>query len=121
MTRPPIQPGSLPPALAVSLSDYIAYVAGGVVSKTLLNKDAGTVTLFAFDAGQGLSEHTAPFSALVQIVDGTSRWSIGGATVEVAAGQLVLLPSGVPHSVQADQRFKMMLTMIREPQSASQS
>jgi len=83
-----------------------------VVSKTLLDKKTGTLTLFAFDAGQGLSEHTAPFDATVQILDGEAELTIGGEPVIAKTGQLVIMPAGIPHSVRAQQRFKMLLIMI---------
>jgi len=73
----------------------------------------GTISLFSFDTGQGLSEHTAPFDALVQILDGRAELTIGGNTVEAQAGQTVLMPADVPHSLRAPERFKMLLTMIR--------
>lgn len=95
------------------LVSLIDYAQDSIVSKTLLDKPAGTVTLFAFDAGQQLSEHTAPYDALVQVVDGTGRLTIGDKDVETSAGQVVIMPANVPHSVTAGQRFKMLLTMIR--------
>lgn len=97
-----------------ALAELVAYGEGSVVSRTLMDKATGTVTLFAFDAGQGLSEHTAPFDALVQVLEGTAIVTIGGREKPVAAGQAVLMPADVPHAVRADERFKMLLTMIRE-------
>ncbi len=94
-------------------ADLIEYSAGAVVSKTLLDKPAGTLTLFAFDAGQGLSEHTAPYDATVQILDGEAELTIGGNTVTARSGQIVIMPAAVPHAVRARRRFKMMLIMIR--------
>ena len=91
----------------------IAYAAGSVVSKTLVDKKIGTITLFAFDAGQGLSEHQAPFDAVVQIIEGKARLTIGGKEVTASAGELIIMPGHVPHAVNADERFKMLLTMIR--------
>lgn len=102
-----------PKGQAIGLADHIAYSADAVVSKTLLNKPTGTLTLFAFDQGQGLSEHTAPFDASVVVLDGAARLVIGGGEVRAAAGDLVVMPANVPHSVHADQRFKMLLVMIR--------
>ncbi len=99
---------------AISLRDAIQYAPGAVVSKTLVDKQAGTLTLFAFDAGQGLSEHTAPYDAVVQILDGEANLAIGGAAVRARAGELVIMPAGIPHAVRAEQRFKMLLIMIRE-------
>jgi len=98
---------------AVDLAALVDYQQGSVVSRTLVKKPTGTVTLFAFDAGQELSEHTAPFDAMVQVVDGTGELTIGGRPVRMTAGQLVVMPAGVPHAVRAVERFKMLLTMIR--------
>ncbi len=97
----------------IRLADYVAYAEGAVVSRTLVDKKTGTVTAFSFDAGQNLSEHTAPFDAVVQVLDGAARVVVGGQSVTAAAGDLVILPAHVPHSVHADVRFKMLLTMIR--------
>ena len=95
------------------LEDLVAYQDGSVVSKTLLKKETGNVTLFAFDKGQGLSEHTAPFDALVQVLDGQAELTIGGGLVKAGAGETVLMPADVPHSLHAPEPFKMLLTMIR--------
>ena len=97
----------------VSLNDLVDYQQGSVVSNTLVKKEKGTVTLFAFDAGEGLSEHTAPFDALVQIVDGEADVSVGSEKHSVSSGEVLLLPADIPHAVQATKRFKMLLTMIR--------
>jgi quercetin dioxygenase-like cupin family protein len=99
---------------AIQLAESIQYAAGSVVSKTLVDKKAGTLTLFAFDAGQGLSEHTAPYDALVLVLDGEARLKIGGSDVRAGAGEFVVMPANVPHAVQAVKRFKMLLVMIRE-------
>jgi len=96
----------------IDLATSVEYSDGSVVSKTLLDKKTGTLTLFAFDAGQGLSEHTAPFDATVQILDGEAELTIGGEPVIAKTGQLVIMPAGIPHSVRAQQRFKMLLIMI---------
>ena len=96
-----------------SLDALIDYAADSIVSKTIIDKPVGTITLFAFDQGQKLSEHTAPYDALVQVIDGRGLFTIGGEQVTVAAGQIVIMPGNVPHSVAADERFKMLLTMIR--------
>lgn len=101
-------------ARAIGLKDFVNYAAGSVVSKTLIDKQVGTLTLFAFDAGQGLSEHTAPYDAIVQILDGEAELVVAGKPVKTTAGELVIMPAGVPHAVRAIQRFKMLLTMIRE-------
>jgi len=106
--------GGLPPATNVTLASLVAYQEGSIVSRTLVKKQAGTLTLFAFDAGQALSEHTAPFDAMVQVLDGEAELVIGEHAVRAAAGETVLMPANVPHAVHAPQRFKMLLTMIRE-------
>jgi quercetin dioxygenase-like cupin family protein len=105
--------GSLPPAQPQRLHELIEYAPGSVVSRTVIKRPVGTVTLFSFDAAQGLSEHTAPFDALVQILDGRAELTIGGKVVEAEAGQTVLMPADVPHSLHAAERFKMLLVMIR--------
>jgi quercetin dioxygenase-like cupin family protein len=97
----------------LALSELLDYQAGAVVSRTLLKKEAGTVTAFAFDVGEGLSEHTAPFDALVVMVDGAAEISIAGMPHRVTAGHLLHLPAGRPHAVKAVTRFKMLLIMIR--------
>ena len=101
------------PAEAITLKDAVQYAQGSVVSKTLLKKETGNITLFAFDAGQGLSEHTAPFDAVVQIIDGQGELTIGGKPLQVSEGQMVVMPANVPHAVKAGHPFKMLLTMIR--------
>ena len=103
----------IPPAKAVDLATLVNYEEGSIVSRTLAENKAGTLTLFAFDAGQGLSEHSAPYDAIVQVIDGKSELVIGGKTVRAAAGQLVVMPANVPHAVKAPGRFKMLLTMLR--------
>jgi quercetin dioxygenase-like cupin family protein len=100
-------------AQAVNLTGLIEYQEGSVVSRTLIDKKAGTVTLFAFDADQGLSEHTAPFDALVQVLDGEAQVVISGKAVLLKAGMVTVMPAGEPHAVKAVTRFKMMLIMIR--------
>jgi len=105
--------GSLAPAKAWTLADVVSYAAGGIVSRTIAESKAGSVTLFAFDAGQGLSEHSAPYDALVQILAGETELKIGGKVVPARAGQLVVMPANVPHAVKAVRRFKMLLTMLR--------
>lgn len=95
------------------LEQLVAYAEGSVVSKTLLKKSTGNITLFAFDQGQGLSEHTAPFDAVVYVLDGEARITIGGSPRNVTAGEMLIMPAGIPHALQAEKRFKMMLVMIR--------
>lgn len=96
-----------------TLEKLIAYADDSIVSKTLLDKPIGTITLFAFDAGQRLSEHTAPFDAVVQGVDGQGVVTIDGADHNVQAGDIVIMPANIPHAVLAEKKFKMLLTMIR--------
>ncbi len=98
---------------AQTLSVLIDYAVDSVVSKTILDKSVGTITLFAFDKGQRLSEHTAPYHAVVQVVDGKGVFTLGGKDIEASAGQLLIMPADIPHAVYAAQRFKMLLTMIR--------
>jgi len=103
----------LPAAAAVRLENLVEYATGSVVSKKILRTGGGTLTLFAFDQGQELSEHTAPFDALVQVLDGRVELIIGGVPVPASAGESVLMPADVPHAVKAVERFKMLLTMLR--------
>lgn len=95
------------------LKDLLDYQAGAVVSREIARKGAGTVTLFAFDKGQGLSEHTAPFDALVYIVDGRAAITISGRTSIVKKGEMIIMPANKSHALNALQRFKMLLVMIR--------
>ena len=103
----------LPTAERIRSLDLIAYQDGAVVSRTLLKRASGTVTLFAFDRGQGLSEHTAPFDALVHVLDGEAEIVIAGTSHQVAAGDLMLMPANQPHALTARTPFKMLLTMLR--------
>ena len=96
------------------LASLVEYAADSIVSKTILDKSVGTITLFAFDKGQKLSEHTAPYNAVVQIIDGSARLMIGGGEVKAVAGEIIIMPANVPHAVTAEEKFKMLLTMIRE-------
>jgi len=96
-----------------SLADIVDYQKEVVVSKTIIEKKAGTVTLFAFDQGQGLSEHTAPFDALVQILDGEAEIMISGKPFNLKQGDIIIMPANEPHALTAAKRFKMLLTMIR--------
>lgn len=98
---------------ALNIRELIDYATDSVVSKTLIDTTAGTITLFAFDKAQGLSEHTAPFDAVVQIVDGEAAITIGGNTTKVSEGQMIIMPANIPHALKAVTRFKMLLTMIR--------
>jgi quercetin dioxygenase-like cupin family protein len=97
----------------IPLATAVDYQPGAVVSRTLLDKKAGTLTVFSFDAGQGLSEHTAPYDATVQVLDGEGEFTVGGRAMPVKAGEMLVMPAAVPHSVRAVQRFKMLLIMIR--------
>jgi quercetin dioxygenase-like cupin family protein len=90
-----------------------AYSEGSVVSRTLIKRDTGSVTVFSFDKGEGLSEHTAPFDALVHVLDGEAEITVGGVSHRVKAGQMILMPSGTPHAVKAVERFKMTLFLAR--------
>ena len=98
---------------AARLTDLVQYQDGAVVSKEVINKKTGTVTLFAFDEGQGLSEHTAPFDALVYIFDGEVDINISGKTLHLKGGEMVIMPANQPHALEAATKFKMLLTMIR--------
>ena len=109
MTNPSEMPGAAP----VALVTLAAYQDGAVVSRILLKRGGGTVTLFAFDEGQSLSEHTAPFDAIAHVLEGEALITIAGLPLAVPAGDMVLMPANRPHAVAARTRFKMLLTMIR--------
>ena len=98
---------------ASKLVDLIAYQEGAVVSRTIIDKEIGTVTLFAFDEGQGLSEHTAPYDALVYIVEGDAEIIIAQKPIHMKEGEIVIMPANQPHALKATKRFKMILIMIR--------
>ena len=100
-------------SLAMKADNLVQYQVGSVVSRTLIDKKAGTVTLFSFDEGQGLSEHVAPYDALVYILDGEAEITVAGKTWEVKTGEIIILPAKKPHALKATKKFKMMLTMIR--------
>ncbi len=100
-------------AQVLPASDLVAYQDGAVVSREIVSQKTGTVTLFAFDEGQGLSEHTAPFDALVLVLDGEAEITIAGTPFRVRAGEMILMPAHKPHALKAVRRFKMMLVMIR--------
>ena len=97
----------------VRIIGLVDYQAGSVVSRTVIDKSAGTLTLFAFDEGQGLSEHMAPFDALVYILDGEAEVTISGKPFRVKKGEMLIMPANHPHALRAQQRFKMMLVMIK--------
>jgi quercetin dioxygenase-like cupin family protein len=98
---------------AARLVDLIDYQEASVVSRTLINKKAGTVTLFAFDERQGLSEHTAPYDAMAQIIEGEAEMSLSDKLHQLRAGEMIIMPANAPHSLKAKGKFKMLLTMIR--------
>jgi quercetin dioxygenase-like cupin family protein len=100
-------------AQAANLADLISYQEGSVVSRTIIDKKAGTVTLFAFDAGQGLSEHRAPYDAIVYILDGEADVTISGKPVRLEKGEMTIMPVNETHALTAITRFKMLLIMIR--------
>ena len=97
----------------VRLADLLAYQDGAIVSRTIVDRKAGTVTLFAFDTGQGLSEHTAPFDALVYLLDGEMEVVISGKTLRVEAGEMLIMPANEPHALRAVDKSKMILVMVR--------
>ena len=97
----------------LTMTELAGYQEGSVVSRTLIDKKVGTVTVFAFGEGQGLSEHTAPYDAFVQIIDGEAEVTIAGTVHHLAAGQMIIMPAGQPHALKGVRRFKMLLVMIR--------
>jgi quercetin dioxygenase-like cupin family protein len=103
----------LPGAQVAKALELVNYQDGAVVSREIVKKPAGSVTLFAFEEGQGLSEHTAPFDALVQVAEGEAEITISGQPHHVLGGEMILMPAGQPHALKALKRFKMILTMIR--------
>jgi quercetin dioxygenase-like cupin family protein len=98
---------------AYDLAEMTQYQDGAVVSRTLLKNNSGTLTVFSFDAGQALSEHTVPFNAFIQVLDGEGEITVDGKTTTVKSGEIILMPGGKPHSVHAEKRFKMLLIMFR--------
>ena len=113
MTTPP----GIPSAEALALVDLITPTPGGIASRVLAKNAGGNVTLFAFDAGEGLSEHTAPFDALVMVLDGALLLTIGGRPVPAGPGTIVRMPAGIPHAVDATAPARMLLVMLREPKA----
>lgn len=95
------------------LADLVAYQPGAVVSRTIIDKKVGTVTVFSFDKGQGLSEHTAPYDAMVCILDGEAEITISGNPFRIKSGEMIIMPANEPHALRATEQFKMMLVMIR--------
>ena len=112
-TGEPAKNREIAAAEAVPLADLANYQAGSVVSRTIMKRPMGTVTLFAFDEGEGLSEHTAAFDALAHVLEGEAEIAISGTAVRTKAGEAVLMPAHQPHALKAITRFKMVLTMIR--------
>jgi quercetin dioxygenase-like cupin family protein len=96
-----------------SFATAVEYASGAIVSKTVLKKETGNISLFAFDRGEALSEHTAKFDAVIQVVDGKAEIIIAGKPYLVSAGETIIMPANIPHAVKAVERFKMVLTMIR--------
>jgi quercetin dioxygenase-like cupin family protein len=113
MTGRPATPPEMPAAVCLAPLELTGYQEGSIVSRVLLKRSGGTITLFAFDAGQGLSEHTAPFDAVANVLEGEVEITIAGQAVLVTAGAMVLMPANQPHALTARTRFKMLLTMIR--------
>jgi quercetin dioxygenase-like cupin family protein len=107
------KPKGLPGSQVAKVAELVAYQAGSVVSREILKRPSGNVTVFAFDEGEGLSEHTAPFDALVQVVEGEAEITVAGKPHRVAAGECLLMPAGQPHALKAPERFKMVLTLLR--------
>jgi quercetin dioxygenase-like cupin family protein len=117
MPDPAAHPATIEPGTAHDLGGLVQYSPGAVVSRTLAKSSAGTLTLFAFDADQGLSEHSAPFDAWVLLVEGSATLGIGGRAVPVASGELALMPAHVPHAVTANGRCKLLLAMFKSSAS----
>jgi quercetin dioxygenase-like cupin family protein len=109
----PSKPKGLPGAQVAKVAELVNYQDGAIVSREIVKKPTGTVTVFAFDMGQGLSEHTAPFDALVQVLEGEVEITISGKPHCLQGGELILMPANQPHALKALKRFKMILTMIR--------
>ncbi len=109
----PSKPKGLAGAEVTTAAELVNYQDGAVVSREIIKKPTGSVTIFAFDEGQGLSEHTSPFDALVQVVEGVAEVMISGQPQALQGGEMILLPAGKPHALKALKRFKMILTMIR--------
>ena len=107
------RPGALNPATAFRLADLVTYAEGSIVSRAIAQQPSVSLTLFAFDAGQALSEHTTTSDAYLQVLDGEADLVVGGTALLVRAGEVALMPGGVPHEVNARVRFKMLLTMVR--------
>lgn len=109
---------TIPESEVFTLTDLITPAPASITSRILAKTSGGNVTLFAFDTGQGLSEHTAPFDALVMVLDGLLKLTIGGKEMDAAAGTVVRMPANIPHAVDAVQPSRMLLTMLREPKTS---
>jgi quercetin dioxygenase-like cupin family protein len=103
----------------ISINDLVGYQEGSIVSRTLIDKPVGTVTLFAFDEGQGLSEHAAPFDAMVHVLEGEVDLTLSGTVHSMKAGEVIIMPANEAHALKAVRQFKMLLTMIRQPEIVS--
>jgi quercetin dioxygenase-like cupin family protein len=104
---------SVDKAVVANIGGLVEYQNGSVVSRTIIDKKTGTITVFAFDAGQGLSEHVAPYDALIEVLDGEAEVIISGKSYQLGPGQMIILPAKKPHALRATRKFKMILTMIR--------
>lgn len=111
--EPSSKPKGLPAASVAKVADLINYQDGAVVSREILKKPAGNVTLFAFDEGESLAEHTSPFDAIVHVLEGTAEITVAGTSFQVQAGEMILMPAHQPHALMATKRYKMILTMIK--------
>ena len=98
----------------INFAEFVEYADGSIVSKTLFDKEAGSLTLFAFGEGQGITEHESPFDATVQVLDGKGKFIVGGEEYIIKAGEGMIMPANIPHAVKADSKFKMLLIMIRQ-------
>ena len=105
--------GTAPLSRVAKASEWVGYQDGSIVSREIISKKGGTVTLFAFDEGQGLSEHTAPFDALVHLLEGEAEITISGKPCLLKQGEMIIMPAHEPHALRATQKFKMILTLIR--------
>jgi quercetin dioxygenase-like cupin family protein len=106
---------TLPPAAASAFADLLGYAAQGIASRVLAKAAGGSATLFAFEKGQALSEHISPFDALVFVLEGAMTLTVGGQPVKAQAGTVTRMPAGIPHALDADDRTRMLLVMLREP------
>ena len=113
MENPPRPPARVPGGEVVNVAALVNYQDGSIVSREIIRKPTGTVTLFAFDEGEGLSEHTTPFDAIAHVLEGDADITVGGHAFRVEGGEMILLPANQPHAVKAAKRFKMILTLIR--------